>query len=85
MDICHIASKDNMVADTLSCLLPLLDRQVNTVSANPLALDYTTITVAQRVCPSSETAKQTWALTLFFQVRSPLIFYPWIAIALSLI
>ena len=28
---------------------------------------------------------QTWALALFFQVRSPLIFYPWIAIALSLI
>ena len=24
---------------------------------------------------------QTWALTLFFQVCSPLIFYPWIAIA----
>ena len=28
---------------------------------------------------------QSWALALFFQVRSPLIFYPWIAIALSLI
>ena len=30
-------------------------------------------------------ATQTWALTLFFQVLSPLIFYLWIAIALSLI
>ena len=28
---------------------------------------------------------QSWALTLFFQVRSLLNFYPWIAIALSLI
>ena len=28
---------------------------------------------------------QSWALALFFQVRSPLIFYPWIAIALLLI
>ena len=28
---------------------------------------------------------QSWALALFFQVRSPLNFYPWIAIALSLI
>ena len=27
----------------------------------------------------------SWALALFSQVRSPLIFYPWIAIALSLI
>ena len=28
---------------------------------------------------------ETWVLALFFQVCSPLIFYPWIAIALSLI
>ena len=28
---------------------------------------------------------QSWALALFFQVRSPLNFYPWIAIALELI
>ena len=28
---------------------------------------------------------QTWALALFFQIRSPLILIPWIAIALSLI
>ncbi len=31
------------------------------------------------------TNKQSWALALFFQVRSPLILYPWIAIALALI
>ena len=30
-------------------------------------------------------SKQTWALALFFQIRSPLILIPWIAIALSLI
>jgi len=28
---------------------------------------------------------QTWALALYFQVRSPLISYPWIAITLALI
>jgi len=28
---------------------------------------------------------QSWALALFFQVSSPLNFYPWIAITLSLI
>ena len=28
---------------------------------------------------------QSWALALYFQVRSPLISYPWIAIALALI
>ena len=31
------------------------------------------------------TIHHSWALALFFQVRSPLIFHPWIAIALSLI
>ena len=29
----------------------------------------------------SATFTQSWALAIFFQVRSPLIFYPWISIA----
>ena len=33
----------------------------------------------------SGTKQQSWALALFFQVRSRLNFYPWIAIALPLI
>ena len=31
------------------------------------------------------TRSQSWALALFLQVRSPLNFYPWIAIALLLV
>jgi len=41
--------------------------------------------MAKNSCNLKDVQKQSWALALYFQVRSPLIFYPWITIALALI